>query len=51
MTFKHSNTIPDYNINIMEVTKEIKRVSDSFRALEMLSDTDVSEDYDHDPFY
>jgi hypothetical protein len=28
-----------------------KRVSDSFRAHEMLSDGDLSEDYDNDPCY
>lgn len=28
-----------------------KRVSDSFRAHEMLSDGDLSEDYDNDPVY
>ena len=35
----------------MSVARDKQRISESFNYQEMLSDTDVSEDYDNDPMY
>ena len=35
----------------MSALSNIKRISESFNHNEVLSDTDLSEDYDYDPMY